>query len=54
MRARDPEAAVALNESYIRKLYLKWGLHIVEPIHYGSWCERKTDVGYQDIIIGTK
>ena len=49
-----PEEAVAFNEPYIRELYQKSGLCIVEPIRYGSWCGRKTDVGYQDIIVGVR
>ena len=50
----NSEAAVAFNEPYIRELYQKSGLCIVEPIRYGSWCGRKTDFGYQDIIVGAK
>ena len=29
-------------------------LSIVEPIRYGSWCGRKTEVGYKDIIVAVK
>jgi ubiquinone/menaquinone biosynthesis C-methylase UbiE len=54
MKEHDPEAAVGLNESYIRGLYLKSGIRMVEPIHYGSWPGRKTAVGYQDIVVGVK
>lgn len=54
-KAFDPEAAVAFNESYIKELYQKFKLRIIEPIRYGSWCERKTSLGYyQDIIVGVK
>jgi len=49
-----PEEAVAFNEPYLRELYRTCGLCIVDPIRYGSWCGRKTDVGYQDIILGVK
>lgn len=50
-----PEEAVAFNESYVRELYQKSGLHIIEPVHYGTWCGRKTNLGYyQDIIVGVK
>jgi len=49
-----PEVAVAFNEQYLRELYQKFGLCIVEPIHYGSWYGRKTDVGYQDIIVAVR
>jgi len=54
LKKHNLEAAVAFDESYIKELYQKSGLRIIEPIHYGSWCERKTDVGYQDVIIGVK
>jgi ubiquinone/menaquinone biosynthesis C-methylase UbiE len=50
----EPESAVAYNERSVRILYEKYGLNIVEPIHYGSWCGRKTFLSYQDIIIGSK
>jgi len=54
MKEHDSEAGVAFNESYIRELYQISGLRIIEPVRYGSWCGRKTDVGYQDIIVGVK
>lgn len=47
-----PERAVAYDEKFIRKLYEKYKLNIVEPIHYGSWCGRSNFLNYQDIIIG--
>lgn len=49
-----PEAAVAYHEESVRDLYNKYGLNIVEPIRYGSWCERKQFLDYQDIIIAVK
>jgi ubiquinone/menaquinone biosynthesis C-methylase UbiE len=49
-----PEAAVAYEEEYIRELYRKFGLQIVEPIHYGHWCGREESLSYQDIVIATK
>jgi SAM-dependent methyltransferase len=39
-----PEAAIAYEEVYLRGLYRKHGLTIVEPIHYGV----------QDLIVATK
>jgi hypothetical protein len=39
-----PEAAIAYEEDYLRGLYRKHGLTIVEPIQYGV----------QDVIIATK
>lgn len=49
-----PESAVAYNEKFIQRLYEKYRLNIVEPIHYGSWCGRKNFLSYQDIIIAVK
>jgi SAM-dependent methyltransferase len=49
-----PERAVAYDESFVRKLYGKCGLHIQEPIRYGSWCGRSRSFDYQDIIVASK
>lgn len=47
----EPEVAIAFDEKYIRDIYQKLGLKIVEPIRYGSWSGSKSEVGYQDIIV---
>jgi SAM-dependent methyltransferase len=52
LREECPEEAVAFDETYIRVLYQKSHLSIVEPVRYGSWSGRNTEVGYQDIIVG--
>lgn len=49
-----PEAAVAFEESAVRSWYRECGLSVVEPIRYGSWSGRQTNVGYQDVIVATK
>lgn len=49
-----PERAVAYDEKFIRNLYDKHNLTIKWPVHYGSWCTRKSFVSYQDFIIATK
>jgi len=49
-----PEGAVAYNEDYIIRLFEQCGLRINPPIHYGCWCNRKTFLSYQDIIVATK
>jgi len=54
IQVNEPELAVAFNETYIRKLYRKYRLSIIEPIRYGSWCGRMSNVGYQDILVGVK
>lgn len=49
-----PEDAVAYAEGYIRELYRKFGLEILNPIQYGSWCGREQYLSYQDIIVAVK
>jgi ubiquinone/menaquinone biosynthesis C-methylase UbiE len=49
-----PESAVAYDELYVRGLYIKHGLTILDPIYYGYWCNRKQFLSYQDIIIAKK
>jgi len=52
--AERPEDAVAFNESFVREAHRKAGLPIIEPVHFGAWCARKTDVGFQDIVVAQK
>jgi ubiquinone/menaquinone biosynthesis C-methylase UbiE len=49
-----PEKAIAYEEKYIKDLYDKNDIKIIEPIHYGSWCGRKQYLSYQDILIAEK
>lgn len=49
-----PEASIAHPENEIRNIYEKWGLKILDPIHYGDWCGRKTFVSSQDMVIAQK
>ncbi len=49
-----PESAIAYDEVFMRKLYEKYGLKIIEPIRFGSWCGRNGFLSYQDIILGVK
>jgi SAM-dependent methyltransferase len=51
---RAPEEGLGYDESYILSLYKKNGLAIEEPIHYGNWCQRKSFLSFQDIIVATK
>ena len=50
----DPEAAVAYDEESVEKLFEKYGLKIIQPIHYGSWCKRNNFLSVQDIIVAAK
>jgi SAM-dependent methyltransferase len=49
-----PERAVAYNEQFVRRLYDRHGLHLHEPIHYGSWSGRKEFLSRQDIVVATR
>ena len=49
-----PEDAVAYPETYIRQLYEKNGFTINPPVFYGSWCQRKDPLNYQDIVVARK
>jgi SAM-dependent methyltransferase len=48
-----PEAAIAFDESWIRDRYEKLGLKI-SRVDYGSWCGRKNNLSYQDLVLATK
>jgi SAM-dependent methyltransferase len=50
----EPERSIAYDEDFVRGLYVKYGLRIIEPIHYGYWCGRETFLSYQDIVVATK
>ena len=49
-----PEEATAYDEAFVRALYPRVGLEIVEPVRYGSWCARTEFKSYQDIVIATR
>lgn len=49
-----PESAVAYDEGFVRRTYAANGLSIVEPVRYGSWCDRAETFDYQDIVIARK
>ena len=51
---KNPESAVAFQESSVRNLASRLGLFTREPIHFGSWCGRREFLSYQDIVIATK
>lgn len=49
-----PEKAIAYDEKFVRRLYEKHELNVVEPIHYGSWSGRVGHVSFQDLVVATK
>lgn len=50
----NPEYALAYPQTIIKDLYKKYNLQIIEPVHYGSWCQREEFLSYQDIIVAEK
>ena len=54
LHATDPEAAVAFEESVIRRLFEERQLTIRVPVRYGSWSGRRHHLSFQDIIIAEK
>ena len=50
----SPEEAVGYDEGFVRGLYKKYGLTIVEPVNRGSWCGREKFLSYQDVVIARK
>ncbi len=45
------EKAIAYSEDYIKGLYEKNDLKLIELIQYGSWCGRDKFLSFQDIVI---
>lgn len=51
---KNPEYAICYDESFIKGLYERSGLKVVELVDYGSWCGRKNFLSYHDIIVAIK
>lgn len=51
---KNPEAAVAYDEAFIRELHARCGLTLEEPLLYGCWCCREHYTSYQDIVIARR
>jgi SAM-dependent methyltransferase len=50
----DPEAAIAYDEDYVRRVFAGSGLRIRQPAHYGGWCERQPYLSHQDILVADR
>jgi ubiquinone/menaquinone biosynthesis C-methylase UbiE len=50
----NPESAIAYREDDVLELFGKYGLKVVQPVHYGSWCQRTGFLSYQDILVAEK
>jgi ubiquinone/menaquinone biosynthesis C-methylase UbiE len=49
------EGAVAYEENYLRLLYQKKALQVIEPIYYGRWCREKSKpLTIQDLVLAKK
>ena len=48
-----PETAVGIPELDFATSCNSVGLNLLPPIHYGSWCRRKSYMSYQDILVLT-
>ena len=46
-----PETAVGIPEADFAASCNSAGLNLLQPIHYGSWCGRKSYMSYQDILV---
>jgi len=46
-----PETAVGIPEADFAASCNSTGLNLLQPIHYGSWCGRKSYMSYQDVLV---
>jgi len=46
-----PEAAIAYNETFVRRVLARNNLRLIDPFYFGSWCGRTNTVTYQDLGI---
>jgi SAM-dependent methyltransferase len=54
MLENNPEAAIAYEENYLRKIIKEADLNILDPIHFGTWSTRNGEIHGQDIIVAQK
>ncbi len=52
--SRNPEISIAYEEPFVRELFQRHGLAIIEPVLHGSWCGRAGGLSYQDMILAVK
>jgi hypothetical protein len=45
----NPEEGIARSESFVKKVYQRYGFKIIEPIHYSNW--DKNNKPDHDVII---
>jgi len=49
-----PESVVAYREEDVRRLYLRHGLEIAEPIRWGGWSGRERHLSSQDVVVAVR
>ena len=49
-----PERAIAVQEDFVRQMYARHRLRIVEPIAYGKWCGRSGPEFRQDMVVAVR
>lgn len=49
-----PENALAVDESFVRQMYARHRLKILEPVRYGSWCGRVGAETRQNMVVAVK
>lgn len=45
------EACIGFDEQYLKEIYSKNGLEIIQPVQYGYWCGRSDYLSAQDIVV---
>jgi ubiquinone/menaquinone biosynthesis C-methylase UbiE len=50
---RNPEAAIAYDETHVRELFAKNSLFL-ETLQFGSWCGRNNFLTFQDVLVARK
>jgi hypothetical protein len=51
---REPERAIAYEDTFIRETYTNNNLEIIEPLHYGSWRINRPTLDLQDLVVAYK
>jgi hypothetical protein len=49
-----PEDAICYDEKFVLGLHEKYGLEVLQPVYYGSWCNRSKALSHQDVIVAAK
>lgn len=50
-RDPSPKRIYACEERFALSLFAKYGLRIRGPVHYGTWCGRRSGAAYKDLVV---